>query len=69
MSRNKEKLMTNVIDWIKDRIAERTSWDGAACIVLGLIVLGAVPISPTIAQGAAMVGIAWGVWTMWKKEN
>ena len=66
---SKEKLMTQYLDWIKARVKERTSWDGAACIVLGLIVLGAVSIHPHLAEFAAMVGVAWGVYTMWKKEN
>ena len=37
ISTSKEKLMTKHLDWMKARVRERTSWDGAACIVLGLI--------------------------------
>mgnify|MGYP005690307041 FL=1 len=25
-----------MIDWIKGRMKERTSWDGAVCVALGL---------------------------------
>ena len=53
--------MTN---WIKNRLAERTSWDGIALIGLGLLVLFLAPL----AKIAAGVAIAWGLWTMWKSE-
>ena len=39
ISTSKEKQMTKHLDWMKARVKERTSWDGAACIVLGLIML------------------------------
>ena len=68
ISTSKEKLMTKHLDWMKARVKERTSWDGAACIVLGLIMLGVISISAALAQWVAMVGIAWGVWTIWKSE-
>ena len=28
-----------MIKWIKDRSKERTTWDGAVCIALGLMIL------------------------------
>ena len=68
ISTSKEKLMTKHLDWMKARVKERTSWDGAACIVLGLIMLGFISISAALAQWVAMVGIAWGGWTIWKSE-
>jgi len=50
--------------WIKSRIEERTSLDGAVLIGLGLIVLIAGPF----AKLAAYAAIAYGAWTIWKKD-
>ena len=50
--------------WIQDRIKERTSWDGAALIALGVLVLFLSPLAK-IAAGAA---ILYGAWTIWKSE-
>lgn len=54
--------MTN---WIKARIDERTSWDGAALIAVGVIVLIAGPFAKLAAYGA----IAYGAWTIYKRED
>ena len=43
---------------------ERTSWDGAVCIALGLLVLFLSPL----AKIAAGIAIAYGAWTIWKSE-
>ena len=53
-----------MINWIKNRISERTTWDGAVCIALGLLVLFLTPL----AKIPAGVAIAWGLWTIWKSE-
>ena len=58
-------MVTKVKGWINDRIGERTSWDGAALIVLGLMVLFLAPL----AKIAAGLAIAYGAWTIWKKED
>jgi len=50
--------------FITTRLEERTSWDGAALIALGLIVLIAGPL----AKLAAYAAIAYGAWTIYKKE-
>ena len=50
--------------WIDGRIKERTSWNGAALIALGLMVLFLAPI----AKIAAGVAILYGAWTIWKAE-
>jgi hypothetical protein len=50
--------------WFNDRIKERTSWDGAALILLGLMVLFLAPL----AKIAAGIAIAYGAWTIWKKD-
>ena len=57
------KIMA-VKDWIMARLAERTSWDGAVCIGLGVMILFMAPL----AKIAAGLAIAWGVWTIWKSE-
>ena len=51
-------------NWIKNRLDERTSWDGAAIIALGLVVLIAGPF----AKLAAYAAIAYGAWTIWKSD-
>jgi len=50
--------------WINNRIDERTSWDGAALIAVGVIILIAGPF----AKIAAYAAIAYGAWTIWKSE-
>lgn len=52
-------------NWIKDRLDERTSWDGAALVAVGVIVLIAGPFAKLAAFNAA---IAYGAWTIWKSE-
>ena len=54
-----------MIKWLKSRIDERTSWDGAALIALGVIVLIAGPL----AKIAAYAAIAYGALTIYKKED
>ena len=54
-----------MIKWLKSRIDERTSWDGAALIALGVIVLIAGPL----AKIAAYAAIAYGAWTIYKTED
>ena len=50
--------------WIKDRIKERTTWDGGALIAVGLVVLLLGPF----AKWAAMAAIALGIITLIKSE-
>ena len=52
-------------NWIKDRIEERTSWNGAALIAVGVVVLIAGPF----AKLAAYAAIAYGVWAIYSKED
>lgn len=54
-----------VIDWVQARIKERTSWDGITIIVISIMVLVASPV----VKYAAWAGLAYGVWTLWKKEG
>ena len=51
--------------FITSRLDERTSWDGVALIGVGIIVLIAGPF----AKLAAYAAIAYGAWTLWKKED
>jgi len=53
------------IDWIQERMKERTSWDGLTIIVISVLVLSASPL----IRYAAWAGLVYGVWTLWKKES
>ena len=53
------------MDWLSNRVKESTSWDGAALIAVGGVVLFLGPF----ATYAAYAAIAWGVWTVWFKEK
>lgn len=52
------------MDWIKDRLVERTSLDGAILIAIGGVILLAGPL----AKIAAWAAIAYGAWTLIKGE-
>ena len=54
-----------MVNWIKNRVMERTSWDGGALIAVGLVVLFLGPF----AKYAAMAVIVWGVLTMLKSQD
>jgi multisubunit Na+/H+ antiporter MnhB subunit len=54
-----------MVDWIKSRLLERTSFDGAGLIVVGLIVLFFSPLT----SWAAYAAIIWGAITFYKKES
>ena len=51
-------------NWIKERLEERTSLDGAVLVGVGLVILIAGPF----AKLAAYAAIAYGAWTIWKAE-
>ena len=50
--------------WIDARMKERTSWDGAVLVALGLMVLFLAPLAK-IAAGATII---YGGWTIWKAD-
>ena len=54
-----------MIDFIKARLAERTSWDGAVIIAMCVMVL----CFGGLAKMAAWVGLAYGAWTCYKAEQ
>ena len=50
--------------WIVDRLGERTTLDGAVLVGAGVAFLIFKPIASLVAYAA----IAYGAWTIWKKE-
>ena len=52
-------------NFITSRLEERTSLDGAILIALGVLILIAGPFAKLAAYGA----IAYGAWTIYKKES
>ena len=60
----KEIVMMGV-DWVKDRLSERTSWDGIVLIAIGGLILIASPLTKI----AALVAIGYGAFTILKDEG
>ena len=54
-----------MLDYIKSRIKERTSWDGGVIIAgsLAIILFGG------IVKIAAWAGLAYCIWTLIKKDD
>ena len=52
------------MDWLKSRVSERTSWDGAVLIVVCALVL----FTGGLAKVLAVAGLAYGAWTCWMGE-
>ena len=54
-----------MLEYVKARIKERTSWDGGVIIAgsLAIILFGG------IVKMAAWGGLAYGIWTLVKKEE
>jgi|TARA_B100001057_G_scaffold498037_1_gene603879 hypothetical protein len=52
-------------NFITSRLEERTSLDGAILIAIGIIILIAGPFAKIAAYGA----IAYGAWTIYKREK
>lgn len=53
-----------MVDYIKERLSERTSLDGATIIGVSLLILLAAPIVKLLAWPA----LAYGIWTLAKPE-
>jgi hypothetical protein len=51
--------------WINQRLSERTTLDGAVLIGAGIAFLIFKPIASIVAYGA----IAYGAWTIYKRED
>jgi hypothetical protein len=60
-----KSILNYVIDWVQDRINERTSWDGLTIIIISVITLIATPL----VKYAGWIGICYGAWTLWKREK
>ena len=52
------------MDWLKQRVSERTSWDGAVIIV----VCGLVLFTGGLAKLLAIGGMCYGIWTCYEAE-
>ena len=57
--------MNKAVEWVKDRIKERTSLDGAVQVAAG----GRVLLLGPLADLAAWAMVAYGAWTIWKSEK
>ena len=57
--------MDFAIAWTKSRLKERTTWDGAGLIVMGLVAIFAA----NLAKFAGVIAVLYGIWTLWKKED
>ena len=55
-----------MMSWIKNRVIERTSWDGAALIALGLIILLAGPFAKFGAYAAILYGASIKASSKWQ---
>ena len=53
-----------MINWIKDRLGERTSWDGGVLLAMGIVAL----MFQGIVTWVAYAAIVYGLWTIWKSE-
>jgi hypothetical protein len=58
------KKGVNMFTWIKDRLKERTTFDGILLLVAGASVVFLGPIAKLLAWGM----MAYGAWTIWKSE-
>jgi hypothetical protein len=54
-----------IVNWIKDRLHERTTWDGGVVIGISVLVLLASPIIKWVAYA----GLAYGAWTLITRED
>ena len=57
-------MLSRMYHWCKDRVSQRTSWDGAAIIALSLVVL----FLGQWAEWACYAGVLWGIWTIVKDQ-
>ena len=60
-----KEMVAMGVDWVKDRLSERTSWDGIVLIIAGIAFLVLKPI----ANLMALFAIGYGAWTIYKKED
>ena len=54
-----------ILSWVKNKIKQRSAWDGAALVAVGLIIL----LASSLAKLAAVAAIVWGLWTIWEEKD
>ena len=59
-----KEWIEDATEWVKDRVQERTTWDGVMLIAVGLVGL----LFQGLVTLAAYIAIAYGVWTLVKSE-
>ena len=64
LEQSQQKEINMIKTWIKKRLEERTTLDGAVLVAAGVAFLIFKPIASLVAYGA----IAYGAWTIWKSE-
>lgn len=52
------------MNWLKTKLTERSSMDGILMVAAGAAIIVFSPLTQMIAYAA----IAWGAWTIWRKE-
>jgi len=57
-------MLKNGMAWLKARVSERTSWDGAVIIAGSLMII----LTGGLAKLLAFIGLAYGIWTCYKAE-
>ena len=57
-------MVKNKMEWLKARVSERTSWDGAVIIAGCLVIL----LAGGLAKLLAFAGLLYGAWTCYKAE-
>tara|TARA_B100001750_G_scaffold208371_1_gene187282 strand:- start:196 stop:378 length:183 start_codon:yes stop_codon:yes gene_type:complete len=57
-------MVKNKMEWLKARVSERTSWDGAVIIAGCLVIL----LTGGLAKLLAFAGLLYGAWTCYKAE-
>ena len=53
-----------MLNWLKERVTERTTFDGASLIVI----CGSVILFGVIAKLLAWAGFLWGIYTLVKED-
>ena len=53
------------MDFLKERVEERTSWDGGMLIAVGVVCLLFAPL----VKWAAWAAVIYGAWTLFTGEN
>ena len=57
-------MVKNKMEWLKARVSERTSWDGAVIIAGCLVIL----LTGGLAKLLAFAGLLYGAWPCYKAE-